>query len=139
VTTGPSGGLFYSRDATAAVEEAQLTYSNPHGQRVGPRWVRGEIVFAMPLGIVNVDPATTRWAKEYVVVYSIDGGPEGRAERVPGQFGIYDSKPGDDNYSPIWRYNYVVVPRDYEANSLRSEQDCLASGYPITESDTYTN
>ena len=134
-----SGGLFYTRDATAPVEEAQLHYSNPHGQRVGPRWVRGEVVFAMPLGIVNVDPASTRWAKEYVVVYSVDGGPEGRPERVPGQFGIYDSKPGDDNYSPIWRYNYVVVPREHEANTLRSEADCLASGYPIIESDVYTN
>jgi hypothetical protein len=88
---------------------------------------------------VNVDPATTRWAKEYVVVYSVDGGPDGRPERVPGQYGIYDSRPGDDNYSPIWRYNYVVVPRDYEPNALRSEQDCIASGYPLTESDTYTN
>lgn len=134
-----SGGLFYTRDAMDPVQEAQLSYSNPHGQRVGPRWVRGEVVFAMPLGVVSVDPARTRWAKEYVVVYSVDGGPEGRPERVPGQFGIYDSKPGDENYSPIWRYNYVVVPRDYEANALRSEQDCLNGNYPIVESDVYTN
>lgn len=77
----------------------------------------------MPLGIVNVDPASTRWAKEYVAVCSVDGGPEGRPERVAGQYGIYDSKPGDDNYSPIWRYNYVVVPRDHEANTLGSEAD----------------
>jgi hypothetical protein len=83
-----TGGLFYSRDDTDAVEETQLRYSNPHRQRVGPRWVRGEVVFAMPLGIVNVDPTSTRWAKEYVVVYSVDGGPEGRPERVPGQYGI---------------------------------------------------
>jgi len=134
-----SGGLFYSRDDTDVVEEPQLSYSNPHKQRVGPRWVRGEVVFAMPLGIVDVDPATTRWAKEYVVVYSVDGGPEGRPERVPGQFGIYDSKPGDEHYSPIWRYNYVLVPRDYEANTLRSEEDCLNSGHPVIESDVYTN
>ena len=134
-----AGGLFYSRDDTDSVDEPQLAYSNPHKQRVGPRWVRGEVVFAMPLGIVNVDPEKTRWAKEYVVVYSVDGGPEGRPERVPGQFGIYDSRPGDSHYSPIWRYNYVVVQRDYEANALRSEQDCLDSGYSIVESDVYTN
>jgi hypothetical protein len=133
-----SGGLFYTRDATDPVEATQLNYSNPHGQRVGPRWVRSEIVFAMPLGIVNVDPERTRWAKEYVVVYSVDGGPEGRPERVPNQYGIYDSKPGDENYSRSG-YNYVIVPRDYEANALRSEADCLAGGYPIVESDTYTN
>jgi hypothetical protein len=58
---------------------------------------------------------------------------------VPGQYGIYDSKPGDENYSPIWRYNYVVVPRDYEANTLKSEEDCLSSGFPVIESDVYTN
>jgi hypothetical protein len=134
-----SGGLFYSRDDTDAVAEPQLSYSNPHKQRVGPRWVRGEAVFAMPLGIVNVNPETTRWAKEYVVVHSVDGGPEGRPERVPGQYGIYDSRPGDPHYSPIWRYNYVIVPRDYVANTLRSEEDCLRSEYPIIESDVYTN
>jgi hypothetical protein len=134
-----SGGLFYSRDDTDAVAEPQLAYSNPHKQRVGPRWVRGEVVFAMPLGIVTVDPEQTRWAKEYVVVHSVDGGPEGRPERVPGQFGIYDSRPGDPHYSPIWRYNYVLVPRDYVANTLRSEEDCLNSGFPIIESDVYTN
>ncbi len=81
-----SGGLHYSRDETAGVHEPQLDYSNPHGQRVGPRWVRGEVVFAMPLGIVNVDPEAQKWANEYVVVYTLDG-PDGRPERVPGQFG----------------------------------------------------
>jgi hypothetical protein len=134
-----SGGLFYSRDDTDAVQETELTYSNPHSQRVGPRWVRGEVVWAMPLGIVTVNPERTRWAKEYVVVYSMDGGPEGRPERVSGQFGIYDSRPGDAHYSPIWRYNYVIVPRDYEANTLKSEEDCLNAGYPIIVSDVYTN
>ncbi|MBI3972981.1 MAG: hypothetical protein HY332_17020 [Chloroflexi bacterium] len=60
-------------------------------------------------------------------------------EHVPGQVGIYDSKPGDANCSLIWRYNYVLVPRDYEANTLRSEEDCLQSGYEIVRGDTYTN
>jgi len=133
-----TGGLHYTRDLTDPVETPELTYSNPHRQRVGPRWVRGEVVWAMPLGIVHVDPSQERWANEYVPVYTVDG-PGGRAERVPGQYGVYDSKPGDPNYSPIWRYNYVVVPRDYVANSLRSEDDARASGYPIIPSDTYTN
>jgi hypothetical protein len=92
----------------------------------------------MPLGIVNVDPEAQKWANEYVVVYTLDG-PDGRPERVPGQFGIYDSKPGDPNYSPIWRYNYVIAPRDYAANTLRSEDDALSSGYEIVQGDTYTN
>ncbi len=133
-----SGGLHYTRDATDPVETSDLHYSNPHGQRVGPRWVRGEVVYAMPMGIVHIDPAQQKWANEYVPVYRVDG-PEGRPERVPDQYGIYDSKPGDAHYSPIWRYNYVIVPRDYEANTLRSEDDCRASGYEIVTGDTYTN
>jgi hypothetical protein len=58
---------------------------------------------------------------------------------VPEQFGIYDSKPGDDVYSPIWRYNYVLCPRDYAPNTLRSEDDCRNSGYQIIRTDVYTN
>jgi hypothetical protein len=133
-----SGGLHYSRDTTEPIAASELTYSNPHHQRVGPRWVRGEIVFALPCGIVHIDPARQSWAKEYVVCYTIQG-PDGRPERVPGQFGIYDSRPGDPHYNPIWRYHYVVVPRDYTPNTLRSEEDVRKSGYPVTPADVYTN
>ncbi|CAN5668100.1 hypothetical protein BH23CHL2_BH23CHL2_22560 [soil metagenome] len=138
MATDSSGGLHYSRDDLDPVQTDELTYSNPHQQRVGPRWVRGEVVWGMPLGIVQIDPENTKWANEYVVCYSLDGN-DGRPERVPGQFGIYDSKPGDPNYSPIWRYNYVVVPRDYEPNALRSEDDVLGSGYQVVQDDVYTN
>ena len=31
------------------------------------------------------------------------------------------------------------LPRDYEPNSLRSEQDCLASGYEIRKSTVVEN
>jgi hypothetical protein len=76
--------------------------------------------------------------KEFVLVYNMDGS-DGRPERVTGQYGIYDTRPGDEAYSPIWRYHFVVVPRDYEVNSIRSEEDILESGYELIQSDTYTN
>ena len=76
-----SGGLHYSGDVTEEISEPQLTYTNPHGQRVGPRWVHGKMVFAMPAGIVHIDPEKQKWAKEFVVVYSVDG-PDGRSERL---------------------------------------------------------
>jgi hypothetical protein len=133
-----SGGLHYTRDLTDPISTPEFQYSNPHHQRVGPRWVRGEVVYALPLGILNIDTTRQKWANEYVPVFRVDG-PDGRPERVPGQYGIYDSKPGDPNYSPVWRYNYVVVPREYVANTLRSEEDCKSSGYPIVQGDTYTN
>ena len=132
-----SGGLHYSGDVIEEIRDPQLTYTNPHGQRVGPRWVRGEMVFAMPAGIIHIDPEKQKWAKEFVLVYSVEG-PDGRPERVQGQYGIYDTRPGDPGYSPIWKYNFVIVPRDYEANTIRSEDDILKSGYEVVESDTYT-
>lgn len=138
MTQDSSGGLHYTRDVTEPMHAPGFEYSNPHSQRVGPRWVRGEVVYAMPLGVVHIDPERQKWAKEYVSVYAVDG-PDGRPERVPGQYGIYDSKPGDPHYSPIWRYHYVIVPRDYQPNALRSEEDCLASGYPVVPADMYTN
>jgi hypothetical protein len=42
-------------------------------------------------------------------------------------------------YSPIWQFNYVIVPRDYVANTLRSERDCLRSGYEIRRSLDFEN
>jgi hypothetical protein len=42
-------------------------------------------------------------------------------------------------YSPIWQFNYVIVPRDYTANTLRSERDCLRSGYEIVRSMVFEN
>ena len=42
-------------------------------------------------------------------------------------------------YSPIWRFNYVIVPRDYVPNALRSERDCLASGFEIRRSRVFEN
>jgi hypothetical protein len=42
-------------------------------------------------------------------------------------------------YSPIWQFNYVIVPRDYAPNALRSERDCLKSGYEIRRSAVFEN
>jgi hypothetical protein len=42
-------------------------------------------------------------------------------------------------YSPIWRFNYVVVPADYRPNTLRSERDVLRSGYRVVASKKFEN
>jgi hypothetical protein len=44
-----------------------------------------------------------------------------------------------DNYSPLWQFNFVIAPRTYEANTLRSEADCLNSGYRIEKSTIVEN
>jgi hypothetical protein len=123
--------------------KVDLDYSNPFRQDIERVWFDGRIVYAVELGELEVDLATTKVAEEYQVVYGVeldDGGkPVAEPERVDGQYNIYDSVPGMEKYSPLWRFNYVVVPRDYEPNSLRSEGDCVASGHEIRRSTVVEN
>ena len=122
-----------------------LDYSNPHGHTIERVWWDGHVVFATEQGELDVDPERVKVAQEYQVVYSVHLTPDGRLargtepERVPGQLNIYDSVPGMRSYSPIWQFNYVVVPRDHVANTLRSERDCLESGHPILKSRIFEN
>jgi hypothetical protein len=132
------GGVGYT---TAGVE--RLSYNNPYGQVMERVWFDGKTVFAIELGEVEIDVNRVKVAQEYQVVYGVELTPEGKLarepDRVPGQLNIYDSVPGMQQYSPLWQFNYVVVPRSYRANTLRSERDCLASGYPIHKSTVVEN
>lgn len=122
----------------------QLTYNNPFGQSLERVWYDGKLVFALSAGEVDIpEPGTVKVAKEYQPVYSVElderGKPKSQPEKVPGQYNIYDSVPGDEGYSPIWQFYYVQVPRNYTANSLRSIADCDGSGYPIHKSNDFEN
>jgi hypothetical protein len=120
-----------------------LTYNNPFGQVMERVWFDGKVVFAVDLGRIVVVPAEVKVAQEYQPAYAVELDEQGRSisgpELVPGQLNIYDTVPGMDRYSPIWQFNYVIVPRDYTANTLRSEGDCLASGYQILKSQDFEN
>jgi hypothetical protein len=121
----------------------QLTYDNPYGLELERVWFDRKIVFALEAGEVEVDLKKVKVAQEYLIVYSVEldrrGKPKGEPERVEGQYNIYDSVPGMEAYSPLWQFNYVVVPRSYKANTLRSVEDCLNSGYPIQQSTQVEN
>ena len=120
-----------------------LSFNNPFGQVMERVWFDGKVVFAVDLGRVVVDPKEVKVAQEYQPVYAAELDDQERSvgapEMVEGQLNIYDTVPGMDRYSPIWQFNYVVVPRDYVANTLRSEADCLNSGYPILKSQDFEN
>lgn len=120
-----------------------LTYNNPFGQNMERVWSDRKLVFAVDVGEVDIDPGVVKVAQEYQIVYSIELDEVGKRRGDPpqpvGQYNIYDSVPGMDKYSPIWQFNYVVVPRDYKANTLRSERDCLDSGYQIVRSNDFEN
>ena len=146
-------GVWTVQDGTPSEQSARqifradgveyLSYSNPFGQKVERVWYDSQVVFALELGEVEVDPSKVKVAQEYQIVYAVDldvhGKLRGQPERVEGQYNIYDSVPGMEQYSPLWQFNYVVVPRDYVSNTLRSEADCLGSGYPVEKSTIVEN
>lgn len=120
-----------------------LTYNNPFGQGLERVWFDGKIVFALDAGELEIDEAAgVKVAKEYQCVYSVELDDKGKLkdkEEVEGQLNIYDSVPGMEEYSPIWQFYYVVVPREYRVNTLRSAQDCERSGYEIRRSNMFEN
>jgi hypothetical protein len=126
-----------------------LTYTNPFGMEIERVWFDGRIVYAIESGEVELDfdehrvARENKVAQEYQVVYAVELDERGKLtkepERVDGQYNVYDSVPDMDKYSPLWQFNYVVVPREYEANTLRSEADCLESGYRIEKSTVVEN
>lgn len=127
-----------------------LTYNNPYHLEIERVWFDGKIVFAVESGEVEIEfdenrrAVGNKVAQEYQLVYGVDLDERGKLaggepERVEGQYNIYDSVPGMEAYSPLWQFNYVIVPRDYRPNMLRSEADCLKSGYPIQKSTVVEN
>ncbi len=134
---GPRGGT-WREDGVC-----DLTYSNPFGLTIERVWFDGKVVFATELGELDVDVDTVPVAQEYQIVHDVDldenRKPVREPRRVEGQYNIYDSVPGMEGYSPLWQFNYVVVPVDYTPNTLRSERDCLDSGYPIHRSNVVEN
>jgi hypothetical protein len=130
------------RTRPAGVVE-DLHYNNPYGYKIERVWFDGRVVFATEQGDLDVDPKKVKVAQEYQVVYAVKLNRKrtlaSEPDRVPGQLNIYDSIPGMRKYSPIWQFNYVIVPRDYVPNALRSEADCLRSGYEIRQSLEFEN
>src|SRR4051812_17611228 len=126
-----------------------LEYNNPFNLGVERVWFDGKIVYASEQGEIELEfdadfnCVGNAVAQEYQVVYAVDlddrGKLRGEPQLVPSQYNIYDSIPGMEQYSPLWQFNYVLVPRGYVANTLRSERDCLASGYPIAKSTVVEN
>ena len=128
-----------------------LTYNNPYELEIERVWFDGKVVYAVESGEVEIEfdrdrnPEGNKVAQEYQVVYSVKLDENGKLkddegpERVEGQYNIYDSVPGMEKYSPLWQFNFVIAPRDYEPNTLRSEADCLTSGYRIEKSTIVEN
>ncbi len=95
-------------------------------------WYQGQAVYYFDFG---ENPDTT--AVIYVPVTGMDD--EGNPQTVDGQRNIIDVVPGNPGYTAFWQVHYVMVPEDYQANTLRSFTDVEMSGYEIMETDTLVN
>jgi len=58
---------------------------------------------------------------------------------VAGQRNIIDTIPGQPGYSDFWRVHKVLVPSSYVANTIRSFEEAVASGYTIQVTNTTVN
>ena len=90
-------------------------------------------------------------AGEYVQYYEFDVAPFRSAQvhaffyasdptrRVPRQSAVFDVIPGEDGYNDFWQMIKVLVPDDYEANSIRSLDDIEAAGFELERTGTIIN
>ncbi len=73
-------------------------------------------------------------APVYAFVYASDP-----TRRVKGQLSIFDRIPGEDGYTDFWQMVNVLVPDDYEPNSVHSLDDIKAAGFELERTGTIIN
>lgn len=113
-----------------------LDYNNPLGQKLEKCWYKRAIFYYLDLGPVSVSPKA-KVADIYITIKGFDS--KNQPIQVEGQYNIFDTVPGDVDYSPLWKVNWVIVPSDYVPNTLRSKQDVFKSGYKTIPADLVIN
>lgn len=99
-------------------------------------WYDGDQVLYYDLGTVK-----NKTAPIYVFYYENVTNDNGTM--VPDQKmivnnladGVFETIPGDSGYTAYWRFEKVIVPMDFEPNTIKSKVDILASGYPVQQID----
>jgi hypothetical protein len=127
-------------------DREKLTYNNPFDQQVKTAWYDGKMVRHLSgLGAVTVQPLF-KIAQQYNIIYEDQfKGPTDTVEKFEDQeektvgHAIFDSAPGDPGYSPIWHINWVIAPRDYKPNTIRSANAVRRSGYKIIAANIWEN
>jgi hypothetical protein len=102
------------------------------GRPLTQGWYKGEEVFYPDFGANNTSAIPI-----YVMIHGMNA--DGTPDFVEGQMNIIDSVPGDPGYSAFWQVMLVTVPADYEPNSIRSREDVVAAGFPVTTTDMVVN
>lgn len=120
-----------------------LTYNNPFGQKVKTAWYDGKLVRHLSLGATTQRPPY-KIAEQYNIILKDQyHGPTGTVEKFEKQeeatigCAIFDSAPGDPNYSPIWHINWVIAPHTYKPNTITDAKAVRKSGYKIISADIW--
>ena len=95
-------------------------------------WYKGQDVSYFDFG-----PNSLSTAPIYAFITGFDSA--GNPQFVEGQQNVLDVIPGDENYSAFWYVNLVKAPADYQANSITSVDQVLASGYEIIQPGLLVN
>ena len=95
-------------------------------------WHDGEAIYYFDFG-----PNPRETAPIYAFITGLDA--QGNPQFVEGQANVVGVIPGDPGYSDFWFVNLVTVPADYEANSITSVAEVMASGFDITQPGLLVN
>jgi hypothetical protein len=137
-------GTAWGKQKTTPASEA-LVYNNPFHQKVKMAWYNGRKIKHLSLGATTARPLF-KIAQQYNLIYEdqFKEPPttvqafEVQEKAIVG-VAIYDSVPGDPNYSPIWQINWVLVPRTYKPDTVRSADGVKKLGYKIVSSNIWQN
>lgn len=123
-----------------------LKYNNPFNQGLDPAWNEGNKVFHFFLGAATTAPPYKIAVQYLPIRQSAYDGPTRTTDDFMrlvqnAKVGtvVFDSVPGDPNYSPIWHNHWVLVPDDYQADTLRSVAQVMSSGYEVVETPIWVN
>ncbi len=95
-----------------------------NGEELTQGWNNGERVYYPDFGS-NPAAGIPIWA--FITGMDTDGNPQ----FVKGQHNVIDAIPSDAGYSAFWIVNLVVVDAAYEANTIKSAADVVASGFEV--------
>lgn len=134
----------WGKNKATSTPEA-LVYNNPFHQKVKLAWYNGRKLKPLSLGATTTQPPF-KIAQQYNFIYEdqFKGAPttveafEAQEKATVG-LAIFDSEPGQANYSPIWHINWVLVPRTYKPNTVRSADQVKKLGYKIIPSNIWEN
>ena len=113
---------------------------NPPQSKVSA-WYNGQQKQIIVIGTnIKTDPQNPEKIAHANIYRFITGYDSNNQPQIlPGQYPIITSIPSSENYTPLCRIMYVMAPKNYQPNSIRSEQTLMQRGYQMMDSGRMMN